>query len=106
MALKIYWTDFAKSELQNIFDYYKQNAGVKTTQKIIAGIVRTTTKLNRQPLAGQREEMLVERPEGFRYLVYKYYKIIYWVNREKKQIEIVDVFDTRQNPEKIKRAGS
>jgi len=39
MALKIYWTDFAKSELQNIFGYYKQNAGVKATQKIIAGIV-------------------------------------------------------------------
>jgi len=26
MELKIYWTDFSKKELQNIFEYYKKNA--------------------------------------------------------------------------------
>ena len=31
------------------------------------------------------------------------YKIIYWINEEKNRIEIVDIFDTRQNPLKIKR---
>ena len=28
---------------------------------------------------------------------------IYWINTNKNRIEITDVFDTRQNPIKIKR---
>jgi len=29
MALKIYWTDFAKKELQNIFEYYRKKASLR-----------------------------------------------------------------------------
>jgi len=46
---------------------------------------------------------LSERPQEFRYLIYKNYKIIYWYNQHKNWIEINDVFDTRQNPIKIRR---
>lgn len=28
MELKIYWTDFAKTELKKIFDYYKKEASL------------------------------------------------------------------------------
>ena len=45
--------------------------------------------------------LLKERIQNFRYLIFKNYKIIYWFNKEKNWIEIVDVFDTRQNPPKI-----
>jgi len=38
----------------------------------------------------------------FRYIVFKNYKIIYWINIKKNWIEISDVFDTRQNPIKMK----
>lgn len=31
------------------------------------------------------------------------FKIIYWVNHQESRIEIMDVFDTRQDPRKIKR---
>jgi hypothetical protein len=53
-------------------------------------------------MIGQIEELLIDREQSFRYLVHKNYKIIYWINLIKNRIEIVDVFDTRQNPEKIK----
>ena len=52
---------------------------------------------------GQKEELLLDRKENFRYLVFKKYKIIYWFNKDKNRIEISDVFDARQNPIKIKR---
>jgi len=29
--------------------------------------------------------------------------MIYWINKKENRIEITDVFDTRQNPIKIKR---
>ena len=103
MAIKIYWTNFAKKQLRNIFDYYKTNASPQIAQNIVVGIVEKVNSLEFQTEIGQKEELLLDRKENFRYLVSKNYKIIYWINEEKNRIEIVDIFDTRQNPLKIKR---
>lgn len=103
MELKIYWTDFSKKELQNIFEYYKENASLKVAKSLTIGIAKETLKLKKQPKIGQIEELLIDRPNEFRYLVYKNYKIIYWINKSEKRIEINDVFDSRQNPIKIER---
>jgi plasmid stabilization system protein ParE len=103
MELKIYWTDFSKKELQNIFEYYKENASLKVAKSLTIGIAKEILKLKKQPEIGQIEELLVDRPNEFRYLVYKNYKIIYWINKNEKRIEINDVFDSRQNPIKIER---
>lgn len=103
MELKIYWTDFSKKELQNIFEYYKKNATLKVAKRLTTGIAKVTLKLKEQPEIGQIEELLTDRPNKFRYLVYKNYKIIYWINKAENRIEINDVFDSRQNPIKIKR---
>lgn len=103
MALKIYWTDFAKSALQDIYQYYAPKAGIRTAQKLVEGLIKSTDILGKQAFACQKEELLSGRSEDFRYLVYLNYKIIYWFNRADNRIEIVDVFDTRQNPLKIKR---
>ena len=103
MELKIYWTDFSKNELQHIFEYYKENVSLKVAKSLTIGIVKETLKLKKQPEIGQIEELLIDRPNGFRYLVYNNYKIIYWINQVEERIEINDVFDSRQNPVKIER---
>jgi hypothetical protein len=59
--------------------------------------------LQKQSDIGQREALLLDRKEEFRYLVHSNYKIIYWVNKDKNRIEITDIFDTRQSPAKIAR---
>lgn len=101
--MKIFWTKFAKRELRNIFDYYKIKASSKIAQKLVTEIVEKTNVLDFQIKIGQKEDLLSDRKENFRYLVSKNYKIIYWFNKERNRIEIVDIFDTRQNPFKIKR---
>ncbi|NOR58127.1 MAG: type II toxin-antitoxin system RelE/ParE family toxin [Sulfurimonas sp.] len=103
MELKIYWTDFSKKELQNIFEYYKENVSLKVAKSLTIGIVKETLKLKKQPEIGQIEELLIDRPNEFRYLIYKNYKIIYWIHKSEKRIEINDVFDSRQKPIKIER---
>lgn len=103
MVIKIFWTNFAKRELKNIFNYYAEKSSVKIAKKMITEIVKETKSLNFQTKIGQKEELLRNRKQEFRYLVYKNYKIIYWFNEQKNRIEIVDVFDTRQYPKKIKR---
>lgn len=103
MGLKIYWTDFAKNELKNIFTYYKKEASLNVAKKLVIEIAKETLKLTEQPEIGQEEELLLNNSKDFRYLIFKNYKIIYWINLKENWIEILDVFDTRQNPVNIKR---
>ena len=101
MELEVYWTDFSKKELKNIFDYYKENASLNVAKTLLFGITKETAKLKKQPNIGQKEELLKKDSRDFRYLVYKSCKIIYLVNLNENRIEVFDVFDTRQNPIKI-----
>jgi len=103
MELKIYWTEFSEKELEKIHEYYRDNANSQVAKKIISEIYNETLKLNKQSEIGQIEELLTARKQDFRYLVFKYYKIIYWINIKENRIEINDVFDTRQNPIKMSR---
>ena len=103
MGIEIYWTDFAKSELRKIFDYHKEKAGSKIAKQISKDIIKKADSVSTFPKIGVVEEFLRERPQEFRYIVSTNYKIIYWINSKEKRIEISDVFDTRQNPEKLQR---
>jgi hypothetical protein len=57
--------------------------------------------LESNPFSGPKEELLIDYPEEFRYLVESNYKIIYW--KKDNLITIASVFDCRQNPDKIKK---
>jgi len=103
MDLKIYWTDFAKSELRSIFQFYYGKVSLRVADSIVEGVINHVKILSHHPKIGPVELLLKERNREFRYLVFRNYKIIYWINATKNRIDIIDVFDTRQNPEKIKR---
>ena len=104
MGLKIYWTDFSKQELKEIYKYYKEKASSTVAKNLVIGITKEVEKLKNQQTIGQEEVLLENDSRDFRYLLYNnHYKIIYWVNIEENRIEIFDVFDTRQNSIKIKR---
>ena len=102
MELEIFWTQLAENKLKDIFNYYKTKAGIKIAKKITTEIIDKTLKLDKNPKSGQIEEFLISRKQEFRYLVSTNYKIIYYINLETKRIVIANVFDTRQNPIKIK----
>ena len=104
MEIKIFWTDFAKKELQKTFNYIKDNASLRVAKNETRKIVKETIQLKKQPEIGQQENLLAERNQEFRYLLLQSYKIIYWINKDQNQIEIIDVFDTQQNPIKINRS--
>ncbi|MCC4229555.1 type II toxin-antitoxin system RelE/ParE family toxin [Zunongwangia profunda] len=74
--------------------------GLRVAKNLVNGIYNETLKLKIQSRIGQEEEFLKNRKQEFRYLVYKNYKVIYWINERENRIEINDVFDTRQNPTK------
>ena len=78
-----------------------KKAGLKIANQISKELITRTDSLSAFPKIGAVEEFLLERPQKFRYVISKNYKIIYWINNKEKRIEISDVFDTRQNPEKL-----
>lgn len=101
MELTVYWTQFAEDKLEDVFLYYSEKASLRVAQNLINEIIEKSIGLSKNPFVGQKELLLTVRIQEFRYLVCKNYKLIYWVNQEKRRIEIVNVFDCRQNPQKI-----
>lgn len=102
MGLEIFWTQFAEDKLYDIFQYYKFKAGIKIAKKIINEIVDKTLILEQNNKAGQIEELLIERKQEFRYLVSGNYKIIYYIKVKTNKVIIANIFDSRQNPLKLK----
>ena len=103
MALNIIWSEFAETQLDEIYDYYEKKANTKVAKKLVRGIIEEPKKLIKAALIGQEEELLKQRETEYRYLIFKNYKLIYSVDNQNGYIKIADVFDTRQNPLKLKR---
>ena len=103
MALKIIWSEFAETQLDEIYDYYEKKVSTRVAKKLVRGIINESKKLIKSPLIGQEEELLKQRETEYRYLVFKNYKLIYSVDNQNGYIKIADIFDTRQNPTKLKR---
>lgn len=103
MTLKIIWSEFAETQLDEIYKYYEKEAGSKIAKKLMKGIINEPKKLIKTPHIGQEEALLKQRKIEYRYLVFKNYKLIYSVDTENGFIKIADIFDTRQNPPKLKR---
>jgi toxin ParE1/3/4 len=99
--MKVVWTRFALNSLFEIYKYYKTNVSFTIAVNIKDSVLTCTRQLETQPLSGIKEDFLDDFGEGHRYLIRGNYKVIYKIIE--KQVYITDVFDCRQNPEKIKR---
>lgn len=100
MEMRIEWSDLAERQLRSIYDYYYLKASPRIAKRLTNKIVGKVSILEKSPYIGRKEELLINYPEGFRYLVEGNYKIIYWV--QEQTITIAAVFDCRQNPVKMK----
>lgn len=99
--MKVIWTDFAIKNLKDIFDYFAIKANKKVAHEIRHQILTSTRQLKENPESGSIELQLEQLKQPYRYLVCGNYKVIYRIYSN--QIIIMDVFDTRQDPLKIKR---
>jgi len=93
-------TDFAKKRIKKIYYYYKDRGLSKIGQKIRINIVTKAKFLKQQPYMGPIEPNAKNSKKEYRYIISGNYKIIYQV--EPPNIYVVEVFDTRQNPDKMK----
>jgi len=101
VEIKVFWTQTALNNLEDIFEYHKFKASIDIARKLVKKIVDSTILLQNSPKIGRIEELLRHRKFEYRFIIVGNYKIIYWI--EDNYIKIAAVFDTRQNPEKIKK---
>ena len=97
---KIKWTDKAKQDVKDIYNYYVENANEIVALMIVIRIAVRADILYQSIYAGQKEPFLSHLKKEYRRLVISNYKIIYSIHRE--HVSINAVFDARQNPKKIK----
>ena len=103
MNYRIIWSKFAEYQPDEIFNYYAKKVNKKVAHSIMFKIRDNVEVLIKNPLIGDKEELLEGRKQNYRRLIVTNYKIIYALNEEIETIKIVDIFDTRQNPIKLKR---
>ncbi|MBW7675461.1 type II toxin-antitoxin system RelE/ParE family toxin [Chryseobacterium chendengshani] len=104
MKYKVIWSEFSEQQIDEIFYYYEQKSkSYQVALKIVTKILLAPDRLMHNPRLGQKEYLLENRSFEYYYIVESNYKIIYSIDDKYFQIKIVDVFDTRQNPEKINR---
>jgi len=101
MGIRVFWTETALNNLEDIFEYYKYKASIKVVRDLVKGIVKTTIQIQNSPTIGKREVLLANRQFEYRFIVNKNYKIIYWI--DDYYVKIAAVFDCRQNPDKIEK---
>ncbi len=103
MKWTILWSSFAEKQIAGIHSFYIDEASPKVAKKITQGLIKAPSILLKNPKLGQIEPSLIDLKIEYRYILYKTYKIVYRLNMENRQIRVVDVFNTRQNPKKLKR---
>jgi toxin ParE1/3/4 len=98
--MKIYFTEQSLASLQESLEFVSEKISAEKLQQIRNKILNATDVLLKNPKLGQPEEYLTHLNLGHRRVIEGHYKIIYRVKGQ--SIYITDIFDTRQDPKKIK----
>ncbi|MCK9640240.1 MAG: type II toxin-antitoxin system RelE/ParE family toxin [Prolixibacteraceae bacterium] len=69
MEIEIKWSGQSERQLKDIFDYYSFEVSPRVARKIINRIIEKVSLLENNPFVGQKEELLIDYKEDFRYLI-------------------------------------
>ncbi len=95
--ITIYWDNEAKADLKLIFEFIKIKS-IQGAKNVVKDIVIQSKNIH-YPEQYQVDEIL---GEPYRRMVVRDYKIIYKVHSD-TEIRILQIFDSRQNPIKLRK---
>lgn len=95
--IQILWDNQAKADLKLIFEYIKLKSP-QGAKNVVRDIIKQSKSIHFTEQY-QVDEFL---DEPYRRMVVRNYKIIYKIQSE-AEIRILQIFDTRQNPIKLKK---
>lgn len=98
--MKIYLSELAENKLLKLNKYLLENCNLKVRNNFIKSLTSKIVQISKQP------ESCIQSSEFknlFKCVVTKQTYFYYRVNFDKEEIEIITVFDTRQNPNKLEK---
>ena len=98
MSYTVRLTDTAKQDLREIAFWIAEQSKDKEIAKRFVGELREACKkLDAFPNAGSVPKDRVIRSEGYRFTVHKEYLIFYLVDEEKKQVNVMAIFNAKKD---------
>ena len=99
--MKLVYTSQAWLSIDSCIDFlYVQGIPEKKVVTTINQVFERAESLKKFPYSGQKETILLTPHKEYRRLTIGHFKIIYFIEQE--SVYITDIFDTRQDPTKMK----
>ncbi len=99
--MKVLLQDYAETQLEDIFNYYVKAGYQNYGFTIRANLIRSMHRLASFPKLGKIDEDNLGK-YSYRYLIEGVYRIYYRLALKEECIFIVFLFDSRQDPDKLK----
>ena len=98
--MKVFLSELAENKLLKLSDYILENWNLKTRDKFIEKLTEKIKQISLQPESCPRSS---EFKGLYKCVVTKQTTFYYRISTELNEIEIITIFDTRQNPNKLKK---
>jgi len=98
--MKLKFTEFAYSQLQEICAYYSDKGYERYANKLRNRILGDAQRFTEMPEIGRKFPVTYSTYEH-RFWLIKPYRIYYKIEPDKDRIVVVYIFDARQDPNKI-----
>ncbi len=98
--MKVFLSELAENKLLKLSDYILENWNLKTRDKFIEKLTEKIKQISLQPESCPQSS---EFKGLYKCVVTKQTTFYYRISTELNEIEIITIFDTRQNPNKLKK---
>ncbi len=98
--MKVFLSELAENKLLKLNDFLLENWNLRVRNDFIKKLTSKIDQISKQP------ESCLQSSEFkglFKCVVTKQTTFYYRINFEREEIEIITVFDTRQNPDKLEK---
>ncbi len=98
--MKVFLSELAESKLLKLSEYLLEEWNLKTRDKFISKLNGKIKQISNQPYSCPKSS---EFKNLYKCVVTKQTTFFYRIIAQRKEIEIITIFDTRQNPDKLKK---
>jgi plasmid stabilization system protein ParE len=98
--MKVFLSELAENKLLKLSDFLLENWNLKVRNDFIKKLTSKIDQISDQPESCPQSS---ECKGLFKCVVTKQTTFYYRINLDRKEIEIITVFDTRQNPDKLEK---
>ncbi len=102
MVMQIDWSKRALRELDIVIGQCEAQFGIRVALHFYQTLTDWEVHLSDNPSLGFPEPLLVDRNRNYRsLLIHAHFKLVYYIAKD--AIKIADLWDTRRDPEKLKK---